>query len=111
MSHKSSPKRRGLSHAMPLVFLSIVSVVSSFALGIRTAGDVETVAPLQAEDMRMAGDINGDHTVDVRDVLIVLEIAQGYSEAAPEELLADPNGDGQLTVDDAMRMLRDIASR
>lgn len=98
-------------HVMPLVFLSIVSVVSSFALGIRTAGDVETVAPLQAEDMRMAGDLDGDLHVDVRDVLIVLEIAQGYSEATPDELLADPNGDGRLTIDDAMRMLRDLASR
>lgn len=93
-----------------LVALGLLSVISSFALGVKTAGDVETIAPSQAGGMQMAGDMNSDSMINVLDVIDILEVVQGYEMATPEQLQADPNGDGQLTVDDAIRLLHDIAS-
>lgn len=105
----SSPHRRFL----PLSILSLgaLAVVSSFTLGIKTAGDVRTVSPMEASGTRIAGDINNDGIVDTRDVIAILEVARGYKEATPDELLADPNGDGSLTIDDAIRILSDLSIR
>jgi hypothetical protein len=71
---------------------------------------VETIAPSEAFDMQMPGDVNGDGALSVQDAIQILEIAQGYEEATPEQMLADPNGDGQLTAEDALHVLHDIAS-
>lgn len=91
--------------------LGFLAVASSFFIGVKTAGDVETIAPSEAGGVRITGDINNDAVIDERDVIAILEIARGYEEASPDQLLADPNGDGHLTVDDAIRLLYDIASR
>lgn len=91
--------------------LGFLAVTSSFFIGVKTAGDVETIAPSEAGGVRITGDINSDSVVDERDVIVILEIARGYEEATPDQLLADPNGDGHLTVDDAIRLLHDLASR
>jgi hypothetical protein len=95
---------------LPVLVLGALAVVSSFAVGIRTAGDIETVAPSEAGGIRLAGDVNNDGALSVLDVIDILEVSQGYEEATPEQLLADPNADGQLTADDAMRVLQDLAS-
>jgi hypothetical protein len=52
--------------------------------------------------------VNHDGQVTLRDAIVILEVTQ-YGEATPDQLLADPNGDGQLTVDDALRILHDLA--
>ena len=90
--------------------LGLLCITGSFAVGVQTAGDVQTIAPSRAEGPEMVGDINGNGIVEEDDVRIILEIVKGYREATPEELRRDPNGDGQLTIDDAMRLLHELAS-
>ncbi len=110
MSKKQSNTQR---HLLPLSILSLgsLAVVSSFALGIKTAGDVQTVAPMEASGTHITGDMNDDGLTDTRDVILILEVARGYKDATPEQLLADPNADGQLTIDDAIRILSDLSIR
>ncbi len=107
MSPKKSPSR--LKH-VPVLVLGTLSVVASFGMGVRTAGDIQTVAPSEAGGIRLTGDIDNDGRVTVRDAIDILEVAQGYEEASASQLQADPNGDGSLTVDDAMRILQDLSS-
>lgn len=94
-----------------MIALGVLSVISSFSLGIKTAGDVETISSTEAEGIVLTGDVNGDHVVDIADAIKVLEIAQGYEDPTADQLLSDPNGDGVLTVEDAIRILHDIAAR
>jgi hypothetical protein len=110
MSRKRTPSFPVTKHLQVLA-LGALCVVTSFSLGVRTAGDIETVAPSEAGGIRLTGDIDNDGAVTAQDVIDILEVAQGYEDATPEQLEADPNGDGHLTVEDAMRILQDLASR
>jgi hypothetical protein len=107
---KHTPRRQKPFVSLQVIALGVLSVVSSFAVGIRTAGDIETIELTSANDLHIAGDMNADGIVEISDVLAILEIAQGYEIATPDQLLSDPNGDGELTVEDAMRVLSDIES-
>jgi len=89
-----------------VVALGVVCVVSSFAVGIQSVGEVQPVALIEAGSIQEAGDVDGSGSIDVRDAIRILEVAQGFSEPTPEELKADPNGDGMLTVSDAVRILQ-----
>lgn len=111
MSRKPQSSVRFSKKYLQVYLLGALCVVSSFALGVRTAGDVQTVAPTEAGGIRLTGDVDNDGHVTVQDAIDILEVAQGYEEATPEQLLADPNADGSLTVEDALRILEDIASR
>ncbi|MBI3336049.1 hypothetical protein HYZ98_00595 [Candidatus Peregrinibacteria bacterium] len=91
-----------------ILTLGMLCVVGSFAVGIRTAGDVRTISPLSAETLELPGDIDDNGKIDYVDVIRILEIAQGYREPTPRELHADPNGDGVLTVDDAIALLHEL---
>lgn len=86
-------------------------IASSFAIGIQTAGEVHPISLIEAGSSTQRGDIDGSGEIDEQDVIMLLEIAQGYAEATPQQLLADPNGDGQLTVDDALRLLNTLSIR
>ena len=108
-THHKRPVRR--SFQPYVIVLGILSVASSFSLGVRTAGDIQPIVPSQASDIRKAGDMDNDGTLSVQDAIEVLEIAQGYAEPSQQQLLADPNGDGKLTVDDALHILHDVTSR
>ncbi|HVW67016.1 MAG TPA: hypothetical protein VHA78_04800 [Candidatus Peribacteraceae bacterium] len=108
--HKHTRSSR-LTIQLPLMALGVLAIASSFALGMKTAGDVHTVAPMEASGTRLSEDINDDGRIDVRDAIAVLEVARGYKQATPDELRADPNHDGQLTIDDAIRILSDISIR
>lgn len=111
VTHTSTRRPTKRQSVQPHVLvLAALSVISSFSLGIHTAGDVETIAPLQAEGTTIAGDMDADGILTTADAIAILDFAQGYESPTPEQLLADPNGDGQLTVDDAIRLLYDIAS-
>lgn len=110
MPTKHTPRRHRSSAHLQVVALGVLSVVSSFALGVNTAGDVETVQHSEAEGIVTPGDMNADNVLTIEDAIRILEIAQGYESATTEQLLNDPNGDGQLTVEDALRVLHDIDS-
>jgi len=88
-----------------LLFASLC-LAASFAIGIQTAGEVQPIALIEAGSPVRTGDVDGNGIIDAQDAVIILEIAQGYRIATPEQLLSDPNGDGQITVDDALRILR-----
>jgi hypothetical protein len=110
MPKKSSTQNR-LGLSLPILALGIVAVLSSFTLGIKTAADVKTVSPMEASGSRISGDVNNDGVVNTLDVIAILEVARGYKDATPDELLADPNSDGQLSIDDAIRILSDLQVR
>ena len=90
-----------------LVPLALLAAVVSFGVGMQTAGDVRTVPSSSATDA-LAGDVTRDGIVDAQDAIRILEISQGYGTASVRELEADPNGNGTLTVDDAIRILRSL---
>ncbi len=92
--------------------MSIIGVFMclSFAIGIQTASD-SVVGQTQALGTRMAGDINGDNLVDVLDARMILEIVNGNRVMTASELAGDPNQDSQLTIDDAIELLRRIDTR
>lgn len=95
---------------LAIVPLGLLAVVASFSLGMETAGTLRTIEWSSATD-GLLGDMNGDNTVDERDVIVMLELSQGYRSATPDELAADPNGNGVIGVDDALRVLRSMLSR
>ena len=98
-------RRLSSKRNLQIFALSALCVVGSFTVGIHTAGDVQPIALIQAGSEAHQGDVTGDGAVDERDVVAILEVAEGYRMATPDELKADPNGDGQLTVADAMAIL------
>lgn len=110
MPTKHTPRRQKRTAPLQVIVLGLLAVTSSFALGIRSAGEVETVQLSEAGGIVTAGDMNADGLLTIEDAIAILEIAQGYENATTEQLLADPNGDGQLTVEDAIRVLHDVDS-
>ena len=91
-----------------LLALSVLCMISAFAIGSQTSGNVHTIGSTEALDGRLPGDINGDNRIDYADVIIILEVANGYKKVTPKELMGDPNADGALTIDDALHILRDL---
>jgi len=96
---------------LQVFILGVFAIAGSFSLGIQSAGEVRPISLIEAGSIQIAGDINGNGVVDLRDVVSILEIAQGYNSATPEQLRADPNRDGMLTVDDAIRILSELSLR
>lgn len=92
-----------------LLAIGAACIVSSFVIGIKTAGDVQPVSLIEAGGPAVAGDVDGSGSVDLRDVILILEVSQGYVDATSDQLEADPNGDGALTVDDALRLLSTLS--
>lgn len=88
-----------------MLSIGTACIVSSFFIGTQTAGDVRPVSLIEAGGTELAGDVDGNGVVDLRDVTLILEVAQGYAEPTTDQLLADPNRDGVLSVDDALRIL------
>lgn len=109
-THPHTRAKRAASR-IQVILLGALSVFSSFVLGIQSAGEVQTVSQSAATGMVIAGDMNQDQLVNALDAIIILECAQGHAVPTSEQLMADPNGDGFLTTDDALDVLRDIASR
>lgn len=107
MRTKSTPLS-SFSRILGVVVLGILSVVGSFTVGVKTAGDVQTIGASRAEDFVLLGDMNGNQKIDTQDVIIMLEIARGYRVATPSDLRMDPNGDGIITIDDALRVLKQL---
>ncbi len=90
------------------LLFSGICVAASFLIGIQSAGEVQPIALIEAGSPSRVGDLTGDGSTDVQDVIAILEVVQGYAQATPDQLRADPNGDGVLTIDDALRILRTL---
>lgn len=90
-----------------LTLLGAVCVSVSFGAGMKLSGDVQTVGSTQAGDV-LLGDMDESGTLDQYDVQIILEIAEQNRTPTAHQLRADPNQDGELTVEDAMRLLREL---
>lgn len=85
------------------------SMSVAFVLGIKTAGEFSpVVSPTMADANVLAGDMNGNGQLDIDDVRVTLEIANGYRTPTPEELAADPNRDFSITAEDAMTILEQL---
>jgi hypothetical protein len=94
---------------LKLLATGAACIVGSFLFGIQTAGDVQPVSLIQAGGIPFAGDVDGSGIVDMSDVLVILEVAQGYESATTSQLKADPIDDGQLTVEDAISILSKLS--
>ncbi len=105
MSRTTRTQKFSASYIVPL---GILAAVASFGVGLKTAGTLETVPWSSADDDVVRGDVHEDGAIDALDVIAILEIAQGYRTPTISELEADPNGNGDLTVDDAIRVLRSL---
>lgn len=108
--HTKRNRQKGYtaSSLISMGVLAVLCVTGSFAVGVQTAGDVQTIAPTEAHEEGLPGDMNSDRVVNAEDIAIILEIAKGYRDPLPAMLRNDPNGDGRLDLDDALRLLHDI---
>lgn len=93
---------------LQLMGLGTMCTISAFVLGMQSAGEVQTIASLNASGTIQRGDVNLDGVVDKSDVEEILEIARGHKEPSPHQLRADPNGDGEITIDDALELLKEL---
>ena len=90
--------------------LGLLCMISAFGLGIHSAGDVRTIAPLEANGIIQQGDVNLDGVVNMNDVILILATVQGEAPApTAQQLQADPDGDGHFTVKDALSLLRRLS--
>ena len=89
--------------------LAGLCVLTSFSLGINSAGNVQPFELIEAGSPEILGDLNEDGVISVDDAIVALEVVQGYKRVSPVHLQADPNGDGLITTDDAIRILREFA--
>lgn len=103
-SKKKVPTKRVIANTL----IAATFVVSSFFLGIRTSGDVDPIHTTEAGSTSLRSDLSGDGVVTAEDAIVALEIAKGYIDAQPWQLLVDPNGDSIITVDDAILILKSL---
>jgi len=97
-------QRSTQSQRTKILLLGSAMVLSAFFVGIQTAGDVRPISLIEA-GVVVSSDMDGDGIVDARDALVILEVVSGYRDVTPEMLRSDPNRDGILTIDDAIRIL------
>ena len=109
-TQKRRPLTRSASSIASIVILAVLCVTGSFAVGVQTAGDMKAIAPLQAGGTELPGDMNDNGSIDEGDIELILEVVKGYRDPTPAMLRRDPNGDGRLDIDDAMRLVRDLSS-
>ena len=101
---------KSLQRRLTYFVIGTFCVVSSYALGKTTAGSVQPFTLIEAGGTQVAGDMDGNSRVDIDDVIIILEAVQQYRRLTPEQFRADPNNDGNSTVDDALRLLKSLAN-
>ncbi len=83
----------------------IASVGASFWAGLQSTANVQPLHLVEAGPTDTAGDMNEDGTVNAADARLILEVVQGYKPSTAAMRRLDPNGDGNLTVDDALAIL------
>ncbi len=67
-------------------------------------GDIQQIVFAKATDTKK-GDVNGDGSVDVSDVNILIDIILGNDDAGKYNGRADVNGDGMVDVSDANALI------
>lgn len=104
---KTHTRRKGTQKIVRphLVALAVLSIATSFVVGVHSSDNLETIAPLEAHTTQVLGDMNRDGISDDRDAAVILEILLGYEESTVDQLIADPNQDGILTLQDALTIL------
>ncbi len=68
----------------------------------------QTVLAMSPINYGMAGDVNGDHAVDVSDLLCLLKSVNGQQPDSLKPAFADVTGDGTVNTADLLRLLRKI---
>ena len=102
------------SRMLQTLAFATVCIVGSFVLGIETAGEIEPFAQTNASTLNTpsapfsGGDIDGNGTRDLSDVLAVLAMVQGQTEPTERQREEDPDGDGILTMHDALLILQSL---
>ena len=100
--------------------LGVAAVALSFVLGVRTAADLHPLntqteaAPVTASLVSepMEGDMDGNGQITVGDAILILDIAEGFTDPTSETIKrGDLNNDGRLTVLDALEILHAIEDR
>ncbi len=95
-----------------ILVIALLCMTASFGVGVQTTGDVQTIDHTNANDVaRLPGDMDGDGAVDLEDAIVTLEIVRGYKAASVDQLKNDPTEDGNITIDDAIKILRDLHIR
>ncbi|MBI1812627.1 hypothetical protein HY285_05530 [Candidatus Peregrinibacteria bacterium] len=111
---KKHPRRFLSTRLVRSIALGTLCIIGSFALGIETTKEHLDTA-LRADVSQAdgpVGDVNGDGTVDIKDVILILEFEQGLSTPTTDQRkLADVDHDYRITVQDALRIARAIALR
>lgn len=103
-------KTSSVAMQFKILMLGTATVASAFFVGIQTAGDVQPISLIEAGG-GIAGDIDGSGMLEERDALMILEMVQGYRDITPDALARDPNHDGILTIDDAIRILTIVSDQ
>ena len=91
-------------------------IAGSFLIGIQSAGDMQPFARSEAQQADLLGvpplldDSDGDGRVTPIDALRVLEAIRDPKKAKELRSGADIDGDGHLTIDDAIDILH-LATR
>jgi hypothetical protein len=117
---KKTPLRRfGKLRLWQVAACGVLSVVGSFLIGIRTAGEVEPFMKSQAgsltdveaeEQVFQPGDVNADGRVDVTDAIEVIKFIRGDTVPTREQLIdADPSGNARFDIDDVLLILERIS--
>ncbi|MDD4318815.1 MAG: hypothetical protein PHW10_00600 [Candidatus Peribacteraceae bacterium] len=89
-------------------------MAGAFLVGIQSAGEVHPVGRSEAQQANLlsgapaTGDINADGSTDLQDAIALVTFLQTDSEAddVPD---ADLDGDGTLTLDDLLALLRAVS--
>ena len=82
------------------------AMIVAFGIGIATSDSVRPVIPeTQADDVIVAGDMNRNGTLEYADASIAISLARGDRTPTPAELLADPNTDYHITLEDVEAIL------
>jgi hypothetical protein len=102
---------------MSLIAFASLCIVGSFVTGIRTAGDVHPFGHIEAEQADLlrssviAGDIDGNGSIELADAQLLLNILNGSHPLTSQALKADLDGDGKLTINDLSILLRILSQR
>lgn len=94
--------------ALSILTLGIVSIATSFAIGMHSSNTVQPFTLIEAGGNAVRGDMNADSVVNQKDVLLILEMVAEYEPVTPEAYDADPNQDGKITIDDAITILKEL---
>lgn len=106
--HTHTAQQPTLRDTFIKVASGIAVLALAFSLGIKTSHDIKPIHLTNADSVSVPGDLDGNGVVTKDDAVRALEIALGYEQATDRDRAADPNGDLQITVEDALTILKSI---